>query len=106
MEGLWVIMIIVCSSGLIAQEDCTVIAGERERRSFLAGPVGEMSADVCHHFRYIFRGFFQNNGSGVEPCDFQQILHQGSDPFQFLFGKGGKFFYGGLTLCFFLISPL
>ena len=48
--------------------------------------------DVLHHFSNIFVFLLQDDRTGIQPGDFEQILHQRFDAVQLLFGQVCKLF--------------
>ena len=52
-----------------------------------------MLFDAAHHVGDIFIRFFKEDGSRIQLCDFQKILHEVPDPIELLLGKFCKFLY-------------
>ena len=50
-----------------------------------------MLFDAAHHVGDIFIRLFKDDGSRVQPGDFQQILHEASDAVKLLLGEVRKF---------------
>ena len=50
-----------------------------------------MLFDAAHHVGDIFIRFFKEDGSRIQLCDFQKILHEVPDPVKLLLGKLRKF---------------
>ena len=86
----------------ITEKGNLIRAGQNDLFLFLFGPVGKMQLNIPHHLCQVFRSLFKRDGTGVQPCDCQQVFHQGFNPVKLLLRQGGKFFHGGPVLCLLL----
>ena len=77
--------------GPIEEEGEGIVSGKGERFPLPSGPESKMLFDAAHHVGDIFIRFFKDNGSRVQPGDFQKILHEASDAVKLLLGEVRKF---------------
>ena len=77
--------------GAVAEEGDCIIPGQGEDLSLLPGPPGKMFFDTAHHVGDIFIRLFKEDGSRIQLCDFQKILHEVPDPVKLMLGKLRKF---------------